>query len=77
MDKVYEVSYMLRVTKTIEASSAKEAAVFQDQGGYTQDLISGDFEWPTVKVTNVETGQSKRYTQAQIVKLEEELGSEF
>ena len=77
MDKNYEVSYTLKVTKTIVASSAKEAAVFQDQGGYTTDLGSDNFELPTVKVTSVVTGKSKRYTQAQIVKLEEELGSEF
>jgi hypothetical protein len=77
MAKVYEVSYMLRVTKTIEASSAKEAVVIQDYSGYTQDLGSDNFELPSVKITNVETGESKRYTPAQIAKVEEELGSEF
>jgi hypothetical protein len=77
MDKNYEAEYTLKVKKTIVASSAKEAAVFQDQGGYTMDLGSDNFELPSVKITNVETGESKRYTPAQIAKLERELGSEF
>ena len=73
----YEASYILRVTTIIEASSAKEAAVFQDGSGYTQNLGSDNFELPSVKLTNGETGESKRYTPAQIAKLEEELFSEF
>jgi hypothetical protein len=76
MGKAYEVSYVLRVTKTIDADSGKEAVVGLDQSGYTT-LSSEHFELPGVRVTNVATGESKRYTPAQIVKLEEELFSEF